>query len=203
MNLSSTDKQFWEYIADLGDIAVILPAYLAATVALLLHRRHRDAMIWGMSLLACAAIAALLKIEIGSFKITVLGHGIRSASFPSGHASLALAFYGGLSLFLWYGSRSWLARLSALALLGLETLIAISVFVLGWHPVIDIVSGLLLGAMCVGAIYPIAATRQRTGTEITTILLAVILLVLTMHGARLDDQDLAGIAMRSGALPRS
>lgn len=202
MHLTPAARHLWSFVANFGDIAVIMPAYLAAAVALALHKRHLDAIVWGLALLACAGIAALFKIEIGAFNITLFGHGIRSASFPSGHASLSFVFYGGLAMLIWYGSTSWFGRLSAVMLLAAETLIAIAVFVLGWHPLIDVLSGLLLGAVCVAALTPIAMNRRRPRREVATVLAAAVLLLSVMHGARFDERALDGISMKPVFLPR-
>ena len=113
MPLALAGKPFWQYVADCGDIAVILPAYLAVAVVLALHKRQREAILWGLGLLACAAIAGLLKVEIGAFQLTILGHTFHAASFPSGHSSLSLAFYGGLAVLVGHRSPSPLGRIAA------------------------------------------------------------------------------------------
>jgi membrane-associated phospholipid phosphatase len=202
MHLTPAARHLWSFVADFGDIAVILPAYLAAAVVLALHKRHLDAIVWGLALLACAGIAALLKIEIGAFRITLFGHGIRAASFPSGHASLSFVFYGGLAMLIWYGSTSWFGRIAAVMLLAAETLVAIAVFALGWHPLIDVLSGLALGALCVAPLAPIAMNRRRPRREIVAVLAAAVLLVSAMHGARFDDRAFDGISMKPVFLPR-
>jgi len=201
MHLTGPERQFWTFVADLGDIAVIAPAFLGAAAVLVWHRRYRDVARWGAAFLACVCVTALLKATIGSFRITVFGHGIRAFSFPSGHAGLALVFYGGLSLLIWYGSRSWFGRLAALALLALETLVTLSVFILGWHPVIDVSCGLFLGTLCIAALWPLAAQQSRPRTEIASLLLAVSVFVAAMHGARIDDRELTGMLARSVVAP--
>jgi hypothetical protein len=93
-------------------------------------------------------------------------------------------------------------------LLVLAGLIAIAVWMLWWHPLMDIVSGLILGGLCIA---PLAWTiryrvRQPPG-EIAAMLAATVLLVSVLHGARFDERVLQGvshgISMQSVFLPRS
>jgi undecaprenyl-diphosphatase len=200
MNLSVAGKPFWLFVADCGDIAVILPAYLAVAAVLALHRRHREAIVWGLGLLACAAIAGLLKVEIGAFELTLFGHTFHAASFPSGHSSLSLAFYGGLAVLVGYRAPARLGRIAAALLLVFVALIAVAVWMLWWHPSMDIVCGLALGALCIA---PLAAMpRRRSSREVAAMLAAAVLLVAALHGTRFDERALEGLSMRQVALPR-
>jgi membrane-associated phospholipid phosphatase len=202
MHLSHAAKQFWLFIADFGDIAVILPAYLAIALILVLHKRQRDAIVWGVGLLVCATIAALLKIEIGAFQVTLFGHTFHAGSFPSGHSSLSIVFYGGLAVLIGYGASSPLGRVAAAGLLALALLIAIAVWVLWWHPMLDVMCGLALGSLCLVPLTRIAMARVRPWREVAAMLAATVLLVSLMHGTQVDDRALqAIISMRSIFLP--
>jgi hypothetical protein len=190
------------FIADFGELALILPAFAAAAAILLLHRRYREVAAWGGALVGCIVVTAALKAGIGPFKTSLFGHGIRSASLPSGHAGLAVVFYGGLALLLWYGAGNWFGRLLAAALLIVETLVVTSVFVLSWHPVIDVLTGLALGAMCLVMLYPHAGRQRRSWTEAAAVCVAVLVLVSALHGVRIDDKELANMLMHTGESPR-
>lgn len=179
------------WIADLGDIAVIVPAFLAAALALLLHGRRREALSWGTALLICIAVTAASKAGIGSFRFILFGHHVTAASFPSGHAGLSMVLYGGLAAFIWYGTKSMLGRLTAVALLSLETAIVLAVFLLKWHPIIDLFAGLTLGFLCLAGLFLAGVHRRRGAIEIATMLLAGGIALGAMHGIRTDDLQLS------------
>jgi membrane-associated phospholipid phosphatase len=176
--------------ADFGEIAVIGPAFLAACAALLLYRRRRDAILWTLAIAACTMVTLISKTFLGRFEISLFDHNFRSGAFPSGHASVSFVFYVGLATLLWRGSRSPLPRALAMALVALQAMIVISVYLLHWHPVIDIVAGLLLGAACLGAAYCSAAPRPATIGELGGLVVVVAAAIMTFHGERVDDKKL-------------
>ena len=73
---------------------------------------------------------------------------IDTASFPSGHALAALAFWGLIAIDADVGTRP--ARLAAAA--GVVVVVSASRIVLGAHYVGDVVGGLVVGAVVLGAI---------------------------------------------------
>jgi len=184
------NPRFLAYFADLGDIAVIGPASIVTFAMLLLYRRRHEALVWALAFLACAAVTLVLKTFVGGFEINVFDQNIQAGSFPSGHASITFVFYDGLAALLWCGSRSALPRALAAAFVLLQSMIAISVFLLAWHPLIDMVAGLLLGVVCLGAAYWRVPPKPATLGELTGLAVAVTAVVLTLHGDRLDDKKL-------------
>ncbi|HZS83822.1 MAG TPA: hypothetical protein VFA50_13185 [Stellaceae bacterium] len=197
-----TAREFWLWFADLGDAAVILPAFLAVAGALVLCRRAKEAALWGAGLLLCIAATLTLKLAIGSFRLTVFGHGVRAASLPSGHAGLSMVFYGGLAMLIWYGTRSLAGRLAAAALILLEALIVTGVFLLGWHPILDLYSGLGLGVLCLLALWALRDPRPRGGAQIAAMLVSGAILVAAMHGVRTDDHRITLYLTRAVAAQR-
>jgi membrane-associated phospholipid phosphatase len=176
--------------ADFGEIAVIGPAFLAACAALLLYRRRRDAILWTLALAACAVVTVISKTFLGRFEISLFDHSFRSGAFPSGHASVSFVFYIGLAALLWCGSRSPFPRVLAIGLVSLQAMIVISVYLLRWHPIIDIVAGLFLGAACLGAAYCSAVPRPATVGELGGLAVVVAAAIMAFHGERLDDKKL-------------
>jgi hypothetical protein len=179
------------FIADFGDVAVIGPAALAAWAMLAILGRRRDAAIWAAAFAACALATMVLKGTLGRFQIIVLHHTIHAASFPSGHAAVSFVFYDGLAALLWYGARSALLRGLAVALVALQIMIVLAVFLLVWHPLIDIVGGLLLGGACLAAAYRIGAPQPAETRPMAGLALVVAALVAALHGEHLDDKRLA------------
>jgi membrane-associated phospholipid phosphatase len=174
--------------ADFGEIAVIGPAFLAACAALLLYRRRRDVVLWTLAIAACAVVTAIFKTFVGRFEFSLFDHSFRSGAFPSGHASVSFVFYIGLAALLWRGSRWLVPRALALALVSLQIMIVVSVYLLHWHPVIDIVAGLLLGAACLGAAYCSSIPRPATIGELGGLTVVVAAAIMAFHGERVDDK---------------
>ena len=181
---------FLVLVADLGDIAVIAPAVTAACAALALNRRHREAAAWLVAFAVCAAVTITLKTFVGAFEISLFDRTFRAASFPSGHAAITVVFYDGLAALLWCGSRSLLARGLAVSLVLLQAMIVIAVYLLRWHPLLDMVAGLALGAACLAAAYWRALPKPASFGELTGVAAAVAGVVVAFYGERLDDKAL-------------
>jgi membrane-associated phospholipid phosphatase len=114
----------------------------------------------------------LLAVSIGALAVVVLTKGffaeprppesvMRIAQdgngFPSGHATGAAAFYGGLAVLLDVGDRT---RRYAVAV-GMITLVAFTRLVLGVHYLVDVVAGAALGTAFVAGM--VALTKRRVG----------------------------------------
>jgi membrane-associated phospholipid phosphatase len=192
------DTHVLMFIADFGDVAVIGPAFAAALMVLLAARRRREAAAWGCAVLGCAAVTLLLKASLGRFVVTVFGHPIHARSFPSGHAALSFVFYIGLAGLLWRGSGSVLFRSLAVLLVALQIAVTLSVFLLFWHPLTDMVAGLCLGALCLALAHRALTAEPPAGRRaLTGVVLAVAVLVTALHGERFDDRKLNGQLFRS------
>jgi membrane-associated phospholipid phosphatase len=171
------------FLADLGDIAVLGPAIVAACATLLACGRRRDAVAWALAFSACTAATVILKTLVGGFAIS-----IQAGAFPSGHAGIGVVFYGGLAMLLWRGSRSPLPRAIAVALVLVQAIIVGSVFLLRWHPLVDMAAGLLLGAACLGLAYWRALPAPAKLGELAGLALVVASVVAVLHGERFDDK---------------
>jgi hypothetical protein len=177
-------------LADLGDIAVIAPALLAACCVLAARGRRRDAAAWLVAFAVCAVVTLALKTFVGSFAFSLFDRTIRAVSLPSGHAAITVVFYDGLALLLWFGSRALPTRLLAVALALLQASIVVAVHRLHWHPLIDIVVGLAIGLLCLGAAWWRALPRPAGLGELAGLALVAASVVLALHGERLDDRRL-------------
>jgi membrane-associated phospholipid phosphatase len=185
---AALSPHFLNFLADLGDIALIGPAIAAACATLLLCGRHRDAVAWALAFAACTAATLILKTLVGGFAISILGCRIETGAFPSGHAAIGVVFYGGLAMLLWRGSRSALPRAMAVALVLVQAMIVGSVFLLRWHPLVDLAAGLLLGAACLGLAYWRALPAPAKLGELAGLALVVASVVAVLHGERFDDK---------------
>ncbi len=69
-------------------------------------------------------------------------------------------------------------------------MIAVAVFLLHWHPLLDMVAGLVLGAACLAAAYWRALPKQASFAELTGVAAVVACVVTALYGERLDDKAL-------------
>lgn len=178
------------FFADFGEMTLIGPAFVAACITLLLYGRQRDAFAWALALAVCVVVTVVLKTFVGRFEISIFHHVVRTGAFPSGHAGISLVFYDGLAALLWYGSRLLLLRVLAAALVALQAMIVAAVFLLGWHPFIDIVAGLFLGVACLAAAYWRGIPKPATVGDLTRLAVVVAAVIVAFHGERLDDGKL-------------
>jgi len=133
-------------ITSLGNWQVILCGLLAATVLLLWRGRARFVVPLFVSVVTAQALTFL-----GSFAF----HRDRPAggllepssySFPSGHATVSIAFYGFLAFILAHSSSRWQSRVNiSLAGILLALLIGFSRLYLGVHYLSDVLAGFLVG----------------------------------------------------------
>jgi membrane-associated phospholipid phosphatase len=144
LTLTGIDRATLEAVAAFGDIALLAPAALVVGGLLWWFRRRTEALAWLGALVVCALVVGVLKETVGSFKIHFF-HEFRAASFPSGHASLSFAFYGGLAVLLWRRWQTLAARLAVVALVAVPVLVTLSVWLLRWHPIIDAAVGTVIG----------------------------------------------------------
>jgi membrane-associated phospholipid phosphatase len=150
--------------------------------------------------------ARLLAVSIGALAVVVLLKGafaeprppesvMRIAQdgngFPSGHATGAAAFYGGLAVLLDVGDRA--RRYAAGA--GLIVLVAATRLFLGVHYLVDVVAGVLVGAAFVAAM--VALTRRRVGYGFAVAFATAVAAVVVV-GATLDP--VAALGGTAGAL---
>jgi len=137
------------WITLLGKWEIILFGLLITTLILVLFKKRRD-------------IIGLLVAITGSMLFDVLGklliqrprpEGIavyneNSFSFPSGHATIAIAFYGFITYYLVRHMKIWQNKINFL-FLGITVILAIGLsrLYLGVHFLSDIIGGYLLGLL--------------------------------------------------------
>jgi membrane-associated phospholipid phosphatase len=127
---------------------VIVPGSLV-TIALLLRARHRvSAALFTGSVLGGFLLSTVLKISFRRAR-PALWPALATEetySFPSGHATLATVFYGGLAAVAFHLSPRPLVRAGAIAgATGLVGAIGFSRVYLGAHWATDVIGGTLLG----------------------------------------------------------
>ncbi len=91
-------KAFEESMRDmtaLGGVTVLTLVVVAATLVLLFHRKHRQALVFAATIAATFVSSELLKHVYNRPRPDLVPHGsyVYSASFPSGHSTLSAATY--------------------------------------------------------------------------------------------------------------
>jgi membrane-associated phospholipid phosphatase len=149
----------------LGSIAVLV------FLALLLRRHWRLAGAWAVTLLGTVTINSLLKAWFQRAR-PLHDHGYiieKSYSFPSGHASGSMVFYGMLAYVLLVLTPSRFHRPIVIVAVTMITLIGISRILLQVHYFSDVMAGYATGlawlTLCVGSAEYI---RMRQGRKAAT-----------------------------------
>ena len=136
------------WIAGLGDTIVVVPAVIAAALILWLCRRRW--LIPGLlvSTLGASAFSSLGKLTVHRPRPIAAVVLESSYSFPSGHASIAVALYGFLGYLLIRSTDSRPKQLTLFfATSLLIVLIGLSRIVLGVHYLSDVWAGYLVGSL--------------------------------------------------------
>lgn len=137
---------FFSLVTHLADTLTVGLVLFVAALTLLLHKKSRSYSIGLIVAVAGAKITeVLLKIFIGRARPDgyELLH-LDSYSFPSGHATAAMALYGFLAYVLWRYYPKWrtlIVTLSAVCILG----VGFSRVYLGVHYPSDVVGGYVVG----------------------------------------------------------
>ncbi len=156
-------------VTALGYYYVVLPLLVAASLAFLYKGWRLSAVLLVVSTAGGAFLTTVLKAVFRRARPEVIDSGYTAGfySFPSGHATVAVGFYGALALVLAYHLRgpARLAALGAGALL--VFLIGFSRLYLGVHYPTDALAGFLatpLWLVSVGCVYVlwISAREFRT-----------------------------------------
>ena len=139
-------------ITELGSTVFVLGLALSIGIFLVFRGKIPYAIALAISVLGAGATALVIKetVERARPERMYQAYAETGFSFPSGHATLAAAFYGFLIYLLWRMMPAGFARtasVSALALL--IALISFSRLYLGVHYLSDVIGGLLLGGLFV------------------------------------------------------
>jgi len=146
------------FFTALGYYWVVLPLLAAAVGAFYLANWRLSAVVLLVSTAGAAVLTTVLKAVFRRTRPEIIDSGYTASfySFPSGHATVAVGFYGALTIMLVYhlrGAARW-----TVAVLGtvLVILIGLSRLYLGVHYPTDVLAGFLaapLWLVSVGSVY--------------------------------------------------
>jgi undecaprenyl-diphosphatase len=158
-------------VTALGYYQVVLPLLAAVAFAFYLKGWRLSATLLLVSTIGGSLLTAVLKAVFGRARPELFDSGYAASfySFPSGHATVAVGFYGTLTLILAYrlrGFARWAAVASGVLLV---LLIGFSRLYLGVHYPTDVLAGFLaapLWVVCVGVVYVVwLSVRGLRATE--------------------------------------
>jgi len=136
------------WVTQLGNVWFVVPAIILIGTALYVAKRGVLFFPLLVSVLGSSGFTALGKLAFERARPTQAVLLEQSYSFPSGHATLAVAFYGFLVYLLIRFSHTWTRRVH-LFIVGmvLTFLLGLSRIVLDLHYLSDVLGGYLVGAM--------------------------------------------------------
>jgi len=136
------------WITALGTRAIVVPLILLSALILWVLKRPWFILPLFISSAGASIMSALGKIAFQRPRPLEAVLLEQSYSFPSGHATIAVAFYGFLGYLLIRSTSSWRQQVNRFFLsASLVFLIALSRIVLGVHYLSDVWAGLLVGTM--------------------------------------------------------
>ena len=136
-------------ITALGGFTVLALVTIAAFAVMIVYRRRRQAIVFGVTAVVAQVLAEAIKHIVGRPRPAFVAHYdlIASASFPSGHAMMAPAIYFTLAAIVAAGELRPAARvLLMMGSAALVTAIGVSRVYLGVHWPTDVIAGWTLGS---------------------------------------------------------
>ncbi len=131
-----------------GGPGFIFPAAAVIATFLWLRHRHVSGLLFLLAVVFGALLEILLKISFHRIRPALWPALVveTSGSFPSGHATLATAFWGGLVAVVFHLTRRPLPRAAALCLaVPMVLAVAATRIYLGAHWATDVLAGMLVG----------------------------------------------------------
>jgi undecaprenyl-diphosphatase len=153
-------------ITSLGSYTVVTLITVAVIGYLLLDGKRGAAVLVAASVGGGAAFSSLLKFGIDRPRPDLVAHlvEVSTASFPSGHATLAAVTYLTLGTLLSRVESQWSTKIYVLTVaVALTLLIGISRVYLGVHWPTDVLAGWCVGSAWAMLCWRIALALQRTG----------------------------------------
>ncbi len=131
-----------------GDAWFVYPMTLAAAATLAVRGRRVSAILFAGSVVGGGLLEVLLKFVYARPRPDLVDHWVRVASysFPSGHATLATVFFGGLAAVVFHVTRRRGVRAASVVGAALAAgSVSLSRVYLGVHWLTDVAAGVLVG----------------------------------------------------------
>ena len=135
-------------ITMLGNANVVVPLWIIALITLSMFGNRFWALPLFISFIGSISMAALGKYGFARPRPTEALFVSHTASFPSGHSTLAMSFYAVLFYLWWRRTSSWNAQVwIVFAGVSFALLLGSSRIIIGVHYFSDVLAGLLLGGL--------------------------------------------------------
>ncbi len=139
---------FFTWVTYLGTKEIVLLFLVAATIVLLLYKKYNDLISLYVSLSGSTVFLYLGKLAFHRPRPDTILYFEPSFSFPSGHAIMAIAFYGFLGYLFVRHADTFKTKINiSFSIFILILLIGISRIYLGEHYISDVYSGYLIGTL--------------------------------------------------------
>lgn len=153
-------------VTTLGYYRVVLPLLAATVTIFYLVRWRLSAVLLVVSTAGSIVLTTVLKFVFRRARPDIIETGYSASfySFPSGHATVAVGFYGALTLILAYRLRGLARWAVAAAGVLIILLIGFSRLYLGVHYLTDVLAGFLaapLWLVSVGAVYILLLSARK------------------------------------------
>jgi undecaprenyl-diphosphatase len=146
----STSFNVFETISFIGSSTIEVPLLLLIVAGLIFAQRFRGAALFVATVIGGRLLSTLVKVLVARPRPHLFANALHTGgySFPSGHATNALAFFGALAYLSWQLPVHRVVALitTAIAIL-IISLIGLSRIVLGVHYPSDVIGGYALGCV--------------------------------------------------------
>ena len=140
-----TFDRFMVGASGIGDQKVVIPVALAILAVCAAFKRWRAALFFGLTIVGAAAFVGGGKMLWQRARPSSIYQGFTEFSFPSGHAAMAMALLGFLSLLIVHGTPKAWRRFAVFVCLAGVFIISFSRIYLGAHWFTDVAAGLIFG----------------------------------------------------------
>jgi membrane-associated phospholipid phosphatase len=176
-----------QLVTGLGDSALLLPGSLALLGYLVWRGQRALALAWLATLALCLGLTALAKLAFLACGEHVPALRVDS---PSGHASFSAAFYGACAVVASFHRPRWQRLLIHAGALVLVLAIAASRTVLRHHSVEEVLSGLVIGGVCVLAFAMLGRPAEPAPVRLAPLAVGVVALAALVAGRHLSAEPL-------------
>ena len=178
-------RPFFRALTNFGDSIITLPIAALVLIWLAIWGDRKTRLAWFAGLIVCAALTATLKIYFKACPVAGL-----DLDSPSGHTSLSLYVYGGLTLITAARVDRW-RRSGMLILGGLFILgIALSRALLEYHSKIEVAIGLVIGAAALVLFWLPYRTRLPVHMPVWPLWLAALMPIAFLSGQSISAEGL-------------
>jgi membrane-associated phospholipid phosphatase len=184
-------------LSSLADSALLLPAAIVLLGYLLALGQIAAARIWVAVLVACGllTLASKLLFHICGSELTEF-----DVVSPSGHASLATVFYGGLVILIGAGRPRWQRAVYATCVLVLLLLVGVSRVWTRAHTPEEVALGYVIGAFCVGLFAVLHARAGRPSISPVPLAVGFVVVLALLGGSHFSlEPVIGGVARRASA----